>query len=262
MIHTLNHQLLGRAVNVLVVGAGGTGSHMLTGLAQMHHAMVALGHPGGLNVTVMDADTVSTTNVARQMFFPSDVGRNKAEVLVQRINMAMGLRWEAWAERLTDEVFLNRWDIIIGCVDNRATRATIAAGEAYRPIYWLDAGNTQHGGQIVLGQIGQNKELPHVGDLLPETLDGALDAGDDTPSCSMAEALERQSLYTNRAMALYGLNLLADLFRYGKIDYHGVFVNLKSARTTPIKIDPATWERMGYKDPRAAKAAKTTKKAK
>lgn len=255
MFHHINPHLLRGAVDVLVVGAGGTGSHVLTGLAQLHHAMLALGHPGGLNVTVMDADTVSATNVGRQMFFTSDIGRNKADVLIQRINMAMGVNWRAIPGRFTDKSRTDA-DLIIGCVDNRASRQTIAGMTPHQPIYWLDMGNGQHGGQIILGQVGEGKELPHVGDLFPETIDASLDDKDDTPSCSMAEALEKQSLFINRGMALYGLNLLSELFRYGKIDYHGVFVNLKTARTTPIKIDPAVWGRMGYSMPTTeAKAA-------
>lgn len=256
MIHRINSKLLAHPVKVLVVGAGGTGSHVLTGLAQLHHAMVALGHPGGLEVQVIDSDTVSATNVGRQMFFPSDIGRNKAEVLVQRLNMAMGLNWHAIDGRLTDLGETHNLDIVIGCVDNRATRKALAGYDGYNTLYWLDCGNTQYGGQIVLGQVGgREKGLPHIGELFPETIDASLDASDDVPSCSMAEALEKQSLFINRAMALYGLNLLSDLFRYGQIDYHGVFVNLKSARTAPIKVDPEVWARMGYKQEEAKQAA-------
>lgn len=254
-MHKINSQLLTRPVKVLVVGAGGTGSHVLTGLAQLHHAMVALGHPGGLDVSALDSDTVSASNVGRQMFFPSDIGRSKSQVLIQRLNMAMGLNWNAIDGRLTEEAHLSNLDVIIGCVDNRATRKVIAGYRDHSSLYWLDCGNTQQGGQIVLGQLGSGKQLPHIGDLFPETLDASLDATDDAPSCSMAEALEKQSLFINRAMALYSLNMLSELFRYGQIDYHGVFVNLKSARTVPMKVDPVIWERMGYKAQQEAKAA-------
>ena len=244
MHHKIKPSLLTKTVKVVVVGAGGTGSHMLMGLAQLHHAMLALGHPGGLDVVVYDSDTVSHTNVGRQMFFPSDVGRNKADVLVHRINMAMGVNWKAMPERFEEPE--SATDLLIGCVDNRATRGLIHACNLFTAMYWLDMGNTSHGGQIILGQIGKHKTLPNIGDLFPETIDASLDGGDDTPSCSMAEALEKQSLFINRAMALYGLNLLSELFRHGTIDYHGVFVNLKTARTTPLKIDPQAWARMGY----------------
>ena len=244
MHHDIKPSLLADTVDVIVVGAGGTGSHMLMGLAQLHHAMLALGHPGGLDVVVYDSDTVSPTNVGRQMFFPSDVGMNKAEVLVNRINMAMGVNWTAKPIRFDQPD--QQTDILIGCVDNRATRSQIHAYNLRKTLYWLDMGNTSHGGQIILGQIGRDKALPNIGDLFPETIDASLDDGDETPSCSMADALRKQSLFINRAMALYGLNLLSELFRQGKIDYHGVFVNLKTARTTPLKIDPQAWARMGY----------------
>jgi hypothetical protein len=48
---------------------------------------------------------------------------------------------------------------------------------------------------------------------------------------------------------VYALNLLWELFRYGQITYHGVFVNLKNARTTPLPVDPAAWSRFGYPKP-------------
>jgi PRTRC genetic system ThiF family protein len=91
--------------------------------------------------------------------------------------------------------------------------------------------------------------LPHAGDLLPEIVDESQEAEDDTPSCSLADALDKQSLFVNRGVSLYALNLLWELFRYGQIAYHGVFVNLKNARTTPLPVDPAAWSRFGYPKP-------------
>ncbi len=44
-IHLLSPELLTREVHVAVIGAGGTGSQMLTGLAQLHTSMIALGPP-------------------------------------------------------------------------------------------------------------------------------------------------------------------------------------------------------------------------
>lgn len=39
--------LLERPVTVWLLGAGGTGSELLDGLARLHAALLALGHPGG-----------------------------------------------------------------------------------------------------------------------------------------------------------------------------------------------------------------------
>ena len=44
--HLLPAKLLKERVRVLVVGCGGTGSTMATGLVYLHQAMLAYGHPG------------------------------------------------------------------------------------------------------------------------------------------------------------------------------------------------------------------------
>jgi hypothetical protein len=37
--------------------------------------------------------------------------------------------------------------------------------------------------------------------------------------------------------------LLARLFRYGEISYHGGFINLATGATSVIRIDPQYWKR-------------------
>lgn len=255
MIHNIESSLLTRAVRVVLVGAGGTGSHVLRRLANIHHAWIELGHPEGLDVLVVDPDTVSKTNVGRQNFWPSDVGQPKAEILVNRCNMLMQTGWLAKTEKVTDDTRLSNPDIVIGCVDNRKGRASILKAikrSVYgSSCYYLDIGNREHDGQVVLGEVfGENfkreHRLPHAADLYPEIIDGSLDATDDTPSCSLAEALEKQSLFINDTMANAACNLLWELFRYGRLTHHGQFVNIKSGRVTPLIIDPEVWKRFGY----------------
>ena len=89
--HLLPSGLLSRRpVRILVVGAGGTGSAIVMGLPYLHQAMRAWGHAYGLEVTLMDGDMVSETNCVRQPFSWSDVGQNKATVLINRINLFWG----------------------------------------------------------------------------------------------------------------------------------------------------------------------------
>lgn len=52
-------------VTVNVIGAGGTGSQVVTSLARMDTALRKLGHPG-LFVRVYDPDTVGESNIGRQ----------------------------------------------------------------------------------------------------------------------------------------------------------------------------------------------------
>ena len=74
-IHYTDRYLLNpyHPVTVFVIGAGGTGSQVATGLARMSVALQALGHPG-LHVTVFDPDTVTEANIGRQLFSGSELG--------------------------------------------------------------------------------------------------------------------------------------------------------------------------------------------
>ncbi|SAL50275.1 UBA/THIF-type NAD/FAD binding protein [Caballeronia sordidicola] len=251
--HAIPSHMLSRPWQVMVVGAGGTGSAVLPSLARLHHAMMELGHPGGIDCTVFDDDTVSPTNVGRQGFYPNDVGEFKASLIVNRLNALMGTNWRAETQRFTKNVNCYSADLIIGCVDTRAARRAIVEAAQNANVYYLDCGNDTDRGQVVIGQLMALSEakkrperLPHVGELFPDLIDAALDATDETPSCSMADALRKQSLVINQAIAVQAFNLLWTMFRTGVVPFSGVFVNLATGRTNPIPIDPAAWCRFGY----------------
>ncbi|MDR5826042.1 PRTRC system ThiF family protein [Caballeronia sp. LZ043] len=270
--HALPSRMLERAWKVVVVGAGGTGSAVLPSLARLHHAMVELGHPGGIDCTVFDDDTVSATNVGRQGFYPNDVGEYKASLIVNRLNLLMGTDWRAQTRRFGAGDALYNVDLIIGCVDTRAARLAIVCAGEHSNAYYLDCGNDADRGQVVLGQLcGKSytkkhpERLPHVGELFPELVNAKLDAKDDAPSCSMAEALRKQSLVINQAIAVQAFNLLWTMFRTAAVPFSGVFVNLTSGRTNPIPLDPAAWARFGYsaldQPERKASRSRKTKQA-
>lgn len=256
-LHTIDHRLLTKQVKILLVGAGGTGSRILERLMCLHKALVAKGHPHGLNVTVADADDVSPANVGRQAFYNCDIGENKACVLVNRINMHLeDVEWDAYPEKITGKERLQDYDIVIGAVDNRAARKAILTGLTnlgYGTRYWLDTGNRRADGQVVLGQVAARAtseevmRLPHAGELYPELVDVSLEDADDTPSCSLAEALEKQSLFINPTVADFAVNLLWKLFTEGSIDTHGALINLDRVMVMPLRVDPDVWARYGVK---------------
>lgn len=101
-VHFTENYLLNphHPVTVFVIGAGGTGSQVITNLARMSMALRALGHPG-LHVTVFDPDTVSTANIGRQLFSETELGLNKATALVTRINYFFGYSWSARSKTLS-----------------------------------------------------------------------------------------------------------------------------------------------------------------
>ena len=99
--HKLHEELSNREVRLLVVGCGGTGTSIMGGLPYIHQAMLVQGHPYGLHVTVMDADTVSPFNCVRQPFSRGEIGLYKGVVMVNRINLFWGLNWKAIPRALT-----------------------------------------------------------------------------------------------------------------------------------------------------------------
>ena len=67
---------------------------------------------------------------------------------------------------------------------------------------------------------------------------------DGQPSCSAAEALDRQESFINQTLAQHALALLARLFRYGQISHHGSFVDVATSRSAPLAVDPLLWRRV------------------
>jgi PRTRC genetic system ThiF family protein len=224
-------------------------------LAYLDQAMRVWGHASGLDVTMMDADTVSATNCVRQPFSASDIGQNKATVLINRINIFWGTKWTAIPNRFHARSFENHRDevpdILIGCADSREARKAIEESftrALSSTCYWLDLGNNAASGQYVLGQPlnGRNRRkaerLRTVSELYPEIVDA--EAGEDPlPSCSAVEALDRQEPYINQVLASSALAMLARLLHYGCLTHHGAFFNAATGHMSAIPVDPDLWKR-------------------
>ncbi len=246
-------------VTVDLIGLGGTGSQVLTMLGRMDNALRALSHPG-LHVRAWDYDTVEASNMGRQLFSPADLGANKAVCLITRLNRFFGQNWEAWPYRygLKRKGYRMTSNITISCVDTVAARLEVSniledaisehkAGKHFldgmgKVYYWMDYGNTQKSGQVVLGSIPEMfskkendfEKLKTVFELFPEFADQKDE--DSGPSCSMAEALGKQDLFINSTLANVGMAILWKLFREGRISSQGAFLNLETLTLSPINL--------------------------
>lgn len=244
-------------VTVNVIGAGGTGSKVMTALMEMNHSLIEMEHPG-LQVRLWDDDIITSANLGRQRFAECEKGLYKSVALINRCNRWTGTDWKAETKKFAWEK--ERYypenveaNIYISCVDSVSARFEIADILKHKRYlnpnlkYWLDFGNTKDRGQAILSTIGNVRQpnsekyepvanLPFItdefGDLLKKS-----EQSDNTPSCSVAEALEKQDLFINSSLVQMGCSLLWNLFRYGFTPYRGFFHNLKDFNTHPLKIE-------------------------
>ena len=214
---------------IAVAGCGGTGSQILVMLARLDAALRALGGRG-IEVFCYDPDTVSAANCGRQVFYDSDLGRNKAEVLAERLRMCFP---EFKIKGRPDKFRKLSCNVLISCVDSRRSRRSICSERYTNISYHIDCGNGADFGQVLLGNGTKNLPWPEVAepDLVREGPE------DDTPSCSMAEALEKQELFVNDYAARIAGTLLWNLFRHGYTEIRGAYFNLNPVMVNPIKIE-------------------------
>lgn len=247
-------------ITVNLIGAGGTGSQVLTALARMNHALTELNH-AGLSVRLWDDDVITEANLGRQLFAESELGFYKSVALINRVNRFFGTNWKAETQKFEKDDLGKlqssmKSEIYISCVDSVKSRFDIAEilnelkidKSYYRNQckYWMDFGNSQFTGQVLLSTIGNIKQpnsekyetvgnLPFITEEFGELLKIS-EAEDNTPSCSLAEALEKQDLFINSTLAQMGSSLLWNLFRNGLTENRGFFLNLKNFTAKPIKL--------------------------
>ncbi len=241
-------------ISVNLIGAGGTGSSFLPALARMNYALNELGHCG-ISVRLFDHDVVEPSNLGRQLFNEHELGMNKAVALINRVNLFFGTSWKAVAQKYgTPLVKGQTANITISCVDTVSARKEIAGffgglreigTSRDRPMYWLDLGNGKNSGQVWLSTIGEikqpeSKKFKTVGLLsdIFSTYPNLMESQEENnePSCSLAQALNRQDLFINSVLSNMGASLLWSMFRLGVLEHRGLFLSLADFRSTPVPI--------------------------
>jgi PRTRC genetic system ThiF family protein len=154
-------------IQLILVGAGGTGSHILQSLARLAaHVRHQAGPP--LDIVVVDGDTVESKNVGRQLFSRADVGVNKAQALAERFSAVFGLAITAIPQMADGAVLaeLQRsrpgrtYPILVGAVDTPEARLIMhTALKAGLARLWLDCGNEADNGQVCVGTATEPTQL-------------------------------------------------------------------------------------------------------
>jgi PRTRC genetic system ThiF family protein len=254
-------------VSITIIGCGGTGTRLISELVRINVMLLKIEHIG-IHVTIIDGDTVSETNVGRQLYYEDDIGKYKAEVTATRINQNYGFTWDCVNEYI-DHRFMNinmqhksnmtKSNITISCVDKIEPRLLVnkilnikfgnTGHEDYQKRkYWIDCGNTHEMGQVILGTIGvidqPNMEGINTVDMLPSIMDiynpkdfeVAKAEEDVTPSCSTYEAIERQDPFINSTIAMLTAGLVWKMIKKHIIYERGYYVDLSDP--IPIKAIP------------------------
>lgn len=230
-------------ITVSVIGAGGTGSALLTKLGMINISLEAQGKKG-LFVRCFDHDVVTESNMGRQAFNENDLGLNKADVLISKLNMFFGTQWFSSPIKVTQETINVRSNIIFICVDNVKAREEIylmvkcaeKSAHEFVPYYVIDCGNQFKSGQIYLSNgilLSQPESKHETIKYIPDPFEkyGKGIYKDDevnVPSCSIAQALGKQDLMINQFVADAAAKMLWDMTQNLFISYNEIFVNLEN----------------------------------
>ena len=224
-------------LNIVIVGAGGNGSHLLANLLR-YVAFMPAEIRKRLDIKVVDFDLVEQKNISRQLFVAGDVGQFKADALVSRYGRNFGIPSENLGSvteklsspddmvKLMSRLYTN---LVIDCTDNRTARrfiyegvvkATSIADYAYN--YILSAGNGAFSGQVgfggferVRGSVHLQRRIPVPYAFYPEMIDADLDKAEEGLSCAEQAALNMQSIGANvvasSLLLIYALKFLHNL---------------------------------------------------
>jgi molybdopterin/thiamine biosynthesis adenylyltransferase len=186
-----------RFKHVFLIGAGGTGSHLIGPLVQLLRF-----HPDGTNdITIIDGDVYEDSNLNRQIFDADSLGKNKARATATRLNrdtirtIAQFVDKEKFSEILEKTISKEDNFLVVTSVDNHATRNAIISAideGGYPNFVLISPGNQYASGQVVVYAKEDNtnltthpfdkyQDLAEPEDVIPGEGDGCAEQAVSTP---------------------------------------------------------------------------------
>lgn len=247
-----------QASRIIVVGCGGTGSFVAEGLCRLIK--------GDQTLLLIDHDRVEPHNLRRQNFFAGDVGKFKSQALAERLSRQYSRRigysvypfdrellGESWGGGMYTKIIHG---LIIGCVDNASARRDIA-GSMDIGNWWLDAGNGNNSGQVLIGDTRYLERLPGSFDKLtnevlhlpmpslqlPSLLAAPARPEHKQQDCAEAIEIEEQSPVINQTMATLVLEFVYR-FLQGTLGWMGAYIDLDAGTLQTVPAEPVTVARM------------------
>ena len=219
------------AAHVLVIGAGGLGCPV----------MQALAATGVGEITVVDDDVVSLSNIHRQILFGApDVGRKKVEVAAERLReLQPGITVHAVDARLDEEnilASLEGIDVLIDGSDTFTTKflAADAAEISGTPLVWGSV--LRYRGDVALWWSGPGAPADGAGmrDLYPAQPDP-----DSVPDCATAGVLGVTTSVVGSLMSTEAVKFIAGVgeAEVGRLYMYDALT--ASLRHFTVRRDPA-----------------------
>jgi PRTRC genetic system ThiF family protein len=258
-----------KSIHLVQVGAGGTGSWFFPACVRLVKTLQQSGQDTELHL--VDFDIVEEKNLLRQNFCAAELGLFKAEALTFRYGTAWGLSLhtitEPFKASMVEPLALgNSLIILIGCVDNAEARRqmhqalSLNKKEQAPIVWWLDSGNRNRSGQVLLGSTPDTETLrlafntpggnycgllPSPGLQHPELLiDEKSQAPETNLSCAELALRDAQSLTINQSQAAIMAEYLLDLLIAGNLRRFATYFDAasgtqRSKYTTPQQVAAA-----------------------
>jgi len=158
-MYRLSNEFARRRYTVTVVGCGGTGGFAAESLCRLL--------PEQADLVLVDHDRVEERNLTRQNFYREDLGRFKSETLAHRLAQKFDrpVGYSTLPVAMTRVAFPG---LVVGCVDNGLARRDIARtvkGIIHDGSWWIDAGNGDNYGQVIIGNTDVAAHCLPTGDI-------------------------------------------------------------------------------------------------
>jgi len=248
-------------ITIALVGCGGTGSWLAPSVVRVARLLIEKFNKR-VKVYFIDPDQVEAKNCFRQNFCEAEIGRNKAGALAFRYGLAWGIEITAIAKPFNADLIKvtpgSQLITIIGCVDNAGARRAIceAVTSGFRHesrLWWLDCGNHQAAGQVLVGSGAKRPNdpyqlpgfcswLPLPVERHPELLEDQSDAVASDISClSCADLamLDSQGLAINQRIAAEASDYLVRMLLTRDLQKQATYIDLVSGSARSIYISPS-----------------------
>ncbi|GAJ11462.1 unnamed protein product, partial [marine sediment metagenome] len=226
--------------SVTIAGCGGTGGFVAEGLCRLL--------PDKANIILVDHDRVEERNLGRQNFTGGELGMFKSEALAVRLSSRYG-RPVAYSTLPIAMVDASLPGLIIGCLDNGPARRAIAGirgmiGSPYQcTSWWIDAGNGENYGQVLIGNYHEAAFDPDICLALPLPTIQSPELLAQAPQRRSCAEMDEQGPTINQAVASLVVEAARRLIE-GTCHWMQLYLDLETGTLYPVMATPETAKRI------------------